>query len=361
MRVISKKFVESLKGPMFSSLINEVAAKDSDIVMCFRGEVRYIGKNGKPKKINEYVSVYYKGHQLLKISNGKNQYNVVFNFNHAKYYSDWESMLNELHKMGFKLSVSKAAKLELKKQIEILRDRGFGKYPRTTPPEKGETAFVNLVLKNNQPAISWGELIKNLKDLMNSFFAPNQENAVKYDEKQDQMKLMLMNRNLENGYMFYDIEFQLTRGQSQVNGEKIPIPGQIDLVGVRFNRGKPMAIILTELKSTKEAVESGTTGIFNHYSDMKNYLSKSEEGETSSFLIDRKKEAISSLNNLIKLGIIKRTGYFEADSFDDVQIEFLFLFKDEAWKSSVIELFQAESKTCVPPVSCLKVSEDYIV
>jgi hypothetical protein len=340
LRVIRDDFLNQfINGPL-KLLISVIANECSGLALCFRKEY-------KKNREYDYVSIYYKGHQLFKVTNQVNQIKAEFNFNHAKFSDDWEDMLERLCGMGFFLNIPKS---ELKPDdgrslVEILRSRKFG----TQKPEpKSGTSELRLVIdkKNADCSIAWHDAIKDIKKLMCDFLGQN--NPKNYQEKNDQLEIMLRNRNFENGYVFYDLEYQLPRTSSKT--EKII--GQIDLMGIHFKNGKPVALALTELKSTQEAVENPKTGVEAHYEAMVKYL------EDDEFIPKRGIEAHSAMTNLMNIGLME-VRPLDVEDFKLLSPEILFLFTCKAKEnSSVKENFKRAHDE---DVICLDLDSDLVI
>ena len=87
-RAISKDFVEDFKpGNTLSKILEYVKNPDNELILCFRGNSGNI------------ATIYKKNHvfcSIQKLQKGVSQFKMSFNFNHARYSQNWESVLKEL-------------------------------------------------------------------------------------------------------------------------------------------------------------------------------------------------------------------------------------------------------------------------
>ena len=317
-RVIDNTFRCDLKEGKLKGLTN-VVRDSKDLILCFRGS---------------YINVYYKGHNLLKIDKKQNGYNISFNFNHAKFTSNWEDHLNGL---SFKLnSTNKLNTTRINKN-----------YPTNT---------LQLDGSNVHDVYFWKKTIETLKLFIDDYFDQNK----KYDyfmkeqtfcrniiEKQRQQLIMQSNQNFSKGYYIYDMEYMQAR-----NSSKDDSSGRFDMIALRWE-GKQVRVVFIELKSTESACKDSKSGIAPHIEDLSKYIEKNDCIRTrkiDAHKIIRLYEDMKLLNPDV-LGCID----FSPESMVDSEV--LFIFTDEA-KDYYINNKDKYPKLYESPFSVALLSDD---
>ncbi len=286
-RTISDHFVADLKSGILSNVLQ--TALNRNCLLCIR---------------DNYVNLYHKGHNLFKIEPTKRPdgYRLIFNFNHARFTQNHELIRSNLEQAGCEV--------------------------KDTQNGKGRTLVLKITRKTVPSLCKIEQIITTLQQLIDDFFDETklvdffkEENSTTRKkesklEKQRQHEIMLANRNLENGYFVYDMEF----AQSRDSIEDDPM-GRFDLLALRSEKGKPQALVFIELKSTLEACALNS-GVDKHKADLRNYLS-------NLLSIHRITEMGSILNTLKELAIIQD---LIPTDYSNIQKEILFAFTDEAKK-----------------------------
>lgn len=147
----------------------------------------------------------------------------------------------------------------------------------------------------------------------------------KFLEKIRQQQLYTTLRAQENGYYFYDMEFQ-QKHQSmddqradKANG----LSNKPDMQALRFQNNKPVAWVFVEVKCTKEAYVGGS-GLGKHISSMQKYIAE----DNRECLERRRREAFLLLHQYNKLGLCNLDlGW---DAFKSLKTEILLVFTDDA-------------------------------
>lgn len=260
-----------------------------------------------------YVNVYHQGRSLLKIEENERSknYRLSFNFNYARYQENWSNLLKQMNQFGFVLT----------KTGEKISDRELV----TTIPFSGDFSVCESSF-----AI--------LRGLIEDFIKPCEHTIPQYDyfkaqdgvdqslrrqpsylEKQRQQEIALANRCLGDGYCIYDMEYTQPR-----NSKAEENLGRYDFMALRYQAGKPTALVFIELKSTKAACD-GKCGVEKHETDLQKYL----RTETAKQRIN---EAEKSIRQLSALGLLMGTA---ADSLpENLPLELLFVFTDNARRYS---------------------------
>jgi hypothetical protein len=211
-RMISNNFKKSLQSGILSPAV-DLVRKDPDLFLGLRGN---------------YVIIYYKSHVLFKIRpKGK----TSFDANHAKYTADWADKKQKLLDLGME--------------------------------EKGK--YLEYAVKPYDSTF-WCEAGAILKSVMKDYFtqAKSQDDKEgKELEKQRQHTLILKNRQAENGFMVYDLEF---REPDSANAK-----GRFDLLALKVKDHVVVSLWILEVKSTYEACY-GDKGVAAHKEDMRNYV-----------------------------------------------------------------------------------------
>lgn len=252
------------------------------LAVCFRG-------NGTPAKI----SIYYNNHIVWNLYEEGGEEKISISFNHARYCKDWEEKLEALGKLGFRICDSKGNRLSPEKSDSI------GYLVCKCSSKEYEKDGIGFVIKSYDIIMS----------CMNKFFKPKEKEDMDYfkgkkiarmeyyTEKRWQQWLFNTLKYTNNGLFAYDLEF------SQPGGTQEKETNEPDMLALRYENGKPKAIVLVEVKSLSSACEpkknkKGRRGsdIYEHLRSMKKYAS-------SDHIISRRKEVHDILNAYKELGI----------------------------------------------------------
>lgn len=308
-RMISSAFAERfMKGGIFSGLIDAVKA-DGEMAICFRGK-------------DKYCNIYYRANNVLRIvdKTGNNEFELIFDFNHARYTKEWESIRKNLIK-DFLIEID----------VKPKKMKGYQNYQ-----EKTATAKLKLRY-DEQKEINWKGLLAIYKGLINDFTdgnknidyfkTPNKtvKNKNTHIEKNDQQRILMANFN-NPGFFIYDMEYSQHRPyKDYVDSESHDMNGRFDMLGIRQD-GDKQTLILIEVKSTVKACKDEEnpnkkgSGVNKHRYDLERYLK-------SDLLIDvRKKDAVKIIglyNELFGKKVIIR---------EIAAAEYLFIFCGAAKK-----------------------------
>ena len=265
--------------------------------VCFRG-------NGEP----EAITIYHNNHMVWELSyySKTEEYGVKINFNHARYDKNWESKLNTIKDL-----------FEIKEEIKP-RKSGNGvsiKYI-TCKKKKGEKYTENFVTKTSEVILecmkSYFNPFENkdyfrTKVLRQEYFCKDKNACA---EKQWQQELFHYFKNTENGIYVYDLEFaqkfppapnQTGNGVNEYKKALEKWVNEPDMLGVRFEDGKPKNIVLIEVKSSYTACGSKTSGIKAHLQKMKRY------SDSGIFMNKRFDEVKSIFEQLKTLGYVDKS------------------------------------------------------
>lgn len=274
-RPISKEFLKDLNTGCLKHL-TEIVKEDYSLILCFR-------KN--------YINIYYKGENLLKIKQEikakkpQHSYNCTFNLGHCIYF------------------INNAILTVYLKKLDSITN---GKV------DKNNNYYfqINTTLKKDDVKI----IINILKDFINSYTIKNET-----IEKKSQQKLFRDNfdSSIENGYIFLDREYEV---------KKDICPGlkkdaNIDGIALKIENYKVAGIELVEIKSLFSACV-GTSGLKEHYNDY------------DTIIKDRfaRFEIVKDLKRILfyyeQLGLLSP---FTKSAFDcrNLKFDMLFVFTDE--------------------------------
>jgi hypothetical protein len=281
-RALDEDFLKSLLSGELKDMVDKIKG-DNTLCLCFR---------------RQYVNVYYKGDSLLKIRRFAQSYNLIFNFNHARYTKEHQQRLRVLEGLGFKYP--KGGRDRTNRQLTC-------KYPQDN---KANTLF-------------WQESIRVLKSLVDDFL----DTQKKYDwfklhrkekknswhlEKQRQQEIMMTNNTLSGEYFIYDMEYDQPR-----NSSKEKKSGRFDMLALRRMGNGCFNLVFIELKSTRNSCD-GKSGIEKHCDDLNRYI------ENETLMETRKNEAYEICCQY------ERLGFVEQENIKVEEKEVLFVFTDEA-------------------------------
>lgn len=301
-RMIDDDFLEDLQSDAILSPVVDLV-KEKNLILSFR---------------DNYINVYHNSHSIYKIVQKKmpgQKYRVEFDFNHARYTKSYVTDLEELKSLGFKLSNNtdnvafdyyesgkcKSGNNKIYTYISDLDDQFWMNSSNIL------IALVNDFFSNNGKDYFCGEVIKGQR----------KNNKNRFLEKKRQQDIALANRNADNPFFIYDIEY------AEPNGKKKGVPGRFDMLGVYTEKRMVKKLFLIELKSTIYACKGETSGIISHENDMEKYLADNKA------LIERKEEAVAILEgyNTLFNGNSKLTF---PNNPQDIDVGAFFILTDEA-------------------------------
>ncbi len=137
-------------------------------------------------------------------------------------------------------------------------------------------------------------------------------------EKIWQQRLYFEYQNLQDGLFAYDLEFSQPYPKKTVRDKYAT--NEPDMFAVRFEAGKPVSLVMIEVKSTKSACV-GNSGIEKHLCGM---LAYSEE---EIFMKRRRKDARRMIEQLNYFGLIPNAphGFKMTELPDDIKVERILL------------------------------------
>ena len=266
-RSISKDFVEDFKsGNTLSKILEYVKNPDNELILCFRGNSGNI------------ATIYKKNHvfcSIQKLQKGVSQFKMSFNFNHARYSQNWESVLKELVTIGWE------TKHTFKDVYETNIDIGvITKHFNTLDDSTLEKSFAII---NN--------LIEDYFDQYKNFDYYTgrtlKHKGINLEKQRQQELFETYNKPANgNGYFIYDLEF-VEQGNRKGN--------QPDFWAVKYVDGIPKHLVLGEVKSRASALE-GNSGLAAHLQSMIDYAK-------SDAIANRKKEALDILKGYATLNL----------------------------------------------------------
>lgn len=317
------EMMKALKeGGCLHSFVELVKDKE-ELELCFRGNT---GKQ---------CSIYYNNHEFFKISLVNHQPRLSFNMNHARYWHELDA------RNGF---------IKQKKELNH-----YGLIWKESDDQKNRWVISDgrLYTRDDLEA-----LYKIRKKMMKSYFSIDEndlndvfvkERRAKITdklkvEKKEQQKIMSNNTNCKNGYYVYDMEYAQPFKSKKVREIYKNITGDTkqnkpDLLAIRFEEGKPKALVFIELKST-EAAMKGKSGAISHMIGMRNYVENSLNKE---FIDNRKKEAYGMMLSYQQLGIHNCNCHIVKEDFENIsEIELLLVLTDNM-SEDLIELTGSHS------------------
>lgn len=317
---------------------------------------RYIGKptNGGA------VIIYRNNHAMFTIK----PQSVSFNPNYLRYYPNWQTVIKDL-----------------------VLTYGFnkGKIPVLGPVKKSENSRTHVVAfscsfeKGSISAPITPDLLSKIDDLyalltkiFDAFFSLDKEyetdqflkwgndNDPVYKgrvifkkkkielEKIRQQQLFTMMKNQEDGYLFYDMEFE-QKHKSAEEAEvdrKNGLNNKPDMQAIRFDsKGNPVAWVFVEVKCTESAY-GGKSSLKNHIEKMRKYIKDADN------LNRRRREAYLMLYQYNQLGLLNLNREIDIESFNNLKSEVIIVFTDEAinrWENdidtSIVELRKKQSNS----------------
>lgn len=244
-RCISPGFINDLKNKDILGAFVEKIRRENNLELCFRGN-------------DDAVNIYCNNLTVWKIhdKNKKGEYKVEVSLH--------KSIDNE----------------ERKKIATILKDKlDFNSFERN-----GNTRRNPYIKRTNYDK----DFVDQTYDLLIPMIQKYFDNG-KHLEKIRQQEIFSALTKKNTGFYIYDME-------QQQKGEKKEGQNLSDMIAVRYQYGRPIALSLIEVKSTKQACKDVKSGIIPHLDGMAAYI---QTGKMSA----RQKEACEIINAYRTLGI----------------------------------------------------------
>ncbi len=310
-------------GPLFDAFVNPkgmfyqfnqfVKEPSKDLVVALRGNS---GSNGA-------IIIYYCNHVVWELSLGgkkNNQdYKVRFNYDHARYY-DAEDCLEPLKRLkdqdtiGFKEVSEKQEGQDFKIDKDGRPGIGYVQWSRKAGSpyecEKIEASYKEIlcIMKSYFN-------IRLEKDMFREkvgVSTASENRKPSYVEKRWQQRLFQHMKSTdgkeETAVFAYDLEFAQKFKESSIRNE-IGV-NEPDILALRFKDGKPAKLLLIEVKSTKSACVSQTSGIPQHLEGMKRY------SEEELFMKSRMEDVWEILKQYQKMELYSALSGLDIDSFE---------------------------------------------
>ena len=298
---------------------NKTAGVDEKLAVLLRGN-------------NDSIIIYENNHKIWELSLSEKVCKVSFNFDHARYTQKWPQKLAELKKLGFVLPTHDPAKmLSESSPIMIVRNKkgmvtggSIGVISCTKPK------FSKDFVKGSYKIIH--ELQKDFfKEQLYDFFRlevakkypeakdVNGAGSNEYVEKRWQQRLFFHFNDMNTGYYAYDLEFsqkypdsEFVKKYAKKNGQeyasvkakeiKQKLGGnEPDILAIRYENWEPKALVFIEVKSTKTACESKSSGVKSHMEGMSKY------SKEPILMKKRRIDAYKSLQQYKSMGLINKS------------------------------------------------------
>lgn len=310
----------------------ELVKKHSELELCFRG-------NGDPERIN----IYFNNHQVFKIEQSGA---VYVSFDHARYCDNWKEYLDVLKEYEFNIPVEILTSGG-KDSIGELKRNSF-RYALST--EEVEFLYTEVV----KPMFERYFEVEGCNNVIDYFKKKVGEKKyvvrpASLTEKKEQQKLYSAIRDKKSGYFFYDLEFAQKHENKKARDDD-ENKNKPDMQAIKFNeKGKPDKLVFVEVKCTKSAWDSGTSGLVDHIKRMREY---ENDGINMSA---RRKEAYLIIKQYSILGLrgLNMEDCFEYDDFENLSLEILIILTGDAkkrWEEDYSPQMMAIKKDAIPYV-----------
>lgn len=274
----------SQDGPLWKALsegelsaLVELVKNKPDLELCFRGN-----------SSTDSITVYYNNNQFVRYYESNNRIKATFNRDHARYFEDREKINKQIAK-------------ELKRPGDF---ENFYDLRKKVMRSYFDESLTKDYIK--------GIVLDRKKDC-------------KY-EKQEQQKLMTANTNRENGYYIYDMEYAQAFQSREVKEiyEKLTASekhNKPDSLAIRYEEGKPVALVFVELKTTKSAM-TGNSSAINHIIGMRNFVEWDKKKNKGQFIKNRLVEAHEVMEEYQILNL-HGCGIRKVEDFTSLPVELL--------------------------------------
>lgn len=314
-RAISDEFFERFKpGKDLHPFVKLVKEYEDELELCFRG-------NGN------YVSIYYKNHQVFKITKTGN---IAVSFSIARYCEDWEKLLDKLAEFSFKVDIDNI-KEKIRKGDTIYIGRGFAGKPLSFEAlKKLYDDIIILMLTQYFSVQEKAEAIDYFKRAVGQ--EKKGRTPARKLEKRRQQEIYSKLKNTNSGYFLHDMEFKQPYS-SREEKRKDKNNNEPDMLGVYFNdSGDPERLVLVEVKCTDKSANNGTSNLDKHITCMENYARCEEH------IRARRREAFEIIKQYAELelrGLSKEFAEsydedFYKTHFENMPVESLVILTDEA-------------------------------
>lgn len=313
-----KRFIDLVKSPKY---------KNDHLEFVLRGNDH---PKDNPLSGGEAI-IYMNNHAVFTIS----PQTLSINPNYFRYDPDWEIHIDDLIKT---FHFKKKAELGKVKKSTKGWSRSFGSQRMTVDIKNIEDLdklykFWAKVLKTffDEDEYQIDQFLKDANMHDEKYKGKIEQKTKKGElEKKRQQQLYSAMSNVDDGYYFYDMEFQ-QKHKCQGDADKDRDEGlsnNPDMQAIRFEGGKPVAWVMVEVKS-KTGAFYGDSGIKSHVDSMKKYISEKRE-----YVKKRKREAFLLFTQYSKLGLMDEKIELSESVFYKCTEEIILVFTDKEVISS---------------------------
>jgi len=309
-RVIDRDFLYDLKSGNLKCFYEYVEELENNLNICFRGH-------------NNKVTIYKNNHIFWEIKKTDSQrYNIIVNFDHARYSPDWKYYRDKLEKLGFGIN---EGNISIEK--EGLIDKNF--VDKTFE-------IINEMFRDYFDYSCWTKKDYNHPNNINYFKVEELKEKYKCTRKKQRLIEKIFQQylfvNVFEGdateYFAYDLEYS----PADDNDKNKP-----DILAVKFEeKNEGYKLVFIEVKSLYGSCEGKSSGFKDHLNGMRRYLEKGLEGECE--IVQRFKDAISIIDSYKEIELRgfkqgstppKMRSFNSINEWSDFKgIEFLFVFTD---------------------------------
>lgn len=282
----------------FNCFVKEKENKNK-LVVCFRG-------NESPNQI----TIYYNNHEVWKLYlEGKDEIpKVEVSFNHARYYADWDKLLDGFKELGFNICDKRGKKLSPHSQGKGIaigtivaayseQSHFFNKEKFVKPCYENIMKMMDTffdIAYDSTKVIDYFRTEYNGKE----YYLSNKYPKRAYIEKRWQQALFNELKFTHDGLFVYDLEFSQPRGVLEGDSSDGDVKtNEPDMLAIRYKGSKPVALVLIEVKSTYDACANGNSKLVKHFDGMNEYC------KNSKLLDNRKTEAYRILQQYKTAGL----------------------------------------------------------
>lgn len=315
----------------------KLVKENPELTFCFRGN----------SNSGEQVCIYRNNHAMFTITPKE----LYFDPNHLRYCENWEPRLKELVKKFKNENVPYPILIQKKEKGEIRYSAEIKNRKLSRPIDKSLCGqleklyeffteifdvYFNYDEKDENKKINYFKKWFCDNDYKGKFsvkpYKPRQL------EKVRQQQLFAVMKEQKDGYFFYDMEFQ-QQHEDKEKQKADKYNNKPDMLAIRFEAGKPKALVFVEVKCKREALR-GTSGLEKHVECMENYCRPDAAGVSK--LDVRCREAFLIMHQYKKLGFFDLTeepnpeDYYrtaeDGRKIANLPLEILLVFTDDAAK-----------------------------
>lgn len=253
----------------------KLVKENPELTFCFRGN----------SNSGEQVCIYRNNHAMFTITPKE----LYFDPNHLRYCENWEPRLKELVKKFNNENVPYPILIQKKEKGEIRYSAEIKNRKLSRPIDKSLCGqlekLYDFLTEIFDVYFNYDEKDENKKiNYFKKWFCDNDYKG-KFSvkpykprqlEKVRQQQLFAVMKEQKDGYFFYDMEFQ-QQHEDKEKQKADEYNNKPDMLAIRFEAGKPKALVFVEVKCKREALR-GTSGLEKHVECMENYYRTAEDG-----------------------------------------------------------------------------------